>query len=345
MTKNIAYLSFESPEDSSGVGRKISLQIKEWKKNGYNVEHICLKRNNKFKHYSKNPTLNLFLNLKNLKEQLTEYNPDIIYMREVLYIPFLNNPLSIAPYVVEINSNAQNEYYSSSKIKYFYYKTFNSCLIKSAKGLVFVSNELQKSLNKHSKKHSVIANGYDFKNTKTVEANNNNRVNFIFVGNPNQSWSGFEELEKFASAMPDCHFRVIGGDFKTNLPNIEVFSFINKEDLVPLYQKSDIALGTLALFKKNMEEASPLKAREYLAYGLPSILPFHDTDLNDLTAKDGVLSIPNKENSLLENKEKIIGFCKQWKGKRVPHKTTKPYLCNIEKEKRRLQFFEEILSK
>lgn len=38
-----------------------------------------------------------------------------------------------------------------------------------------------------------------------------------------------------------------------------------------------VCIGTLALHRKNMTEASPLKTREYLAHGFPVIIGYKDT--------------------------------------------------------------------
>lgn len=71
-----------------------------------------------------------------------------------------------------------------------------------------------------------------------------------------------------------------------------------KEDYLSVLSKCDVALGSLALFRKNISDATTLKVREYLAMGLPviasshhdSALPikfkyFHSVDMKDLFAK------------------------------------------------------------
>ena len=92
----IAYLTFEYPDNTSGVGKKISAQTQEWVKQGNVAKHFILKQhdNKNDDHFMlqrkiNNPTLNLLLCLPDLLDELKKYAPDIIYMREVLYIPYL----------------------------------------------------------------------------------------------------------------------------------------------------------------------------------------------------------------------------------------------------------------
>ena len=52
------------------------------------------------------------------------------------------------------------------------------------------------------------------------------------------------------------------------------------EDLNTLFKDMNLAISCLALSKKNMKEACPLKSREYIIRGIPFIYAYKDTDLN-----------------------------------------------------------------
>jgi hypothetical protein len=104
----------------------------------------------------------------------------------------------------------------------------------------------------------------------------------------------------------------------------------------------DLAISTLALHRKGMKEACPLKTRECLAYGLPMVLPYVDTDLKDLDA-DSLLKIPNKEDNIQTHGQAIRDFAYRMRGKRVDREMITS-IDQVSKEAERIRFFEEIIS-
>ena len=104
----------------------------------------------------------------------------------------------------------------------------------------------------------------------------------------------------------------------------------------------DLAISTLALYRKGMEEACPLKTRECLAYGLPMVLPYVDTDLKDLDA-DFLLKIPNKEDNIQSHGQAIHDFAYRMRGRRVDRDQV-ALIDQVAKEAERIRFFEEIIA-
>lgn len=93
-----------------------------------------------------------------------------------------------------------------------------------------------------------------------------------------------------------------------------------------------------------MEEASPLKVREALAFGIPLILAYNDTDLGGLDA-DWLLRLPNTQNNVIENIEAIKNFAYQMMGRRVERSLIAKRVNQRSKEQERLAFFAEIYQK
>lgn len=58
--------------------------------------------------------------------------------------------------------------------------------------------------------------------------------------------------------------------------------------------RANVAIGTLALHRNGMVEASPLKTREYMARGIPFLKSYHDNDIPD--DFEFVLNIPPTED-------------------------------------------------
>ena len=73
---------------------------------------------------------------------------------------------------------------------------------------------------------------------------------------------------------------------------------------------SNVGIGSLSLFKVNLKEASPLKTRDYLARGLPVVVGYHDTDLeNHSEFNPYFLRVPSDDSPIDINE--IIKFYKK----------------------------------
>ncbi|MBN8657639.1 MAG: hypothetical protein J0M11_18045, partial [Anaerolineae bacterium] len=126
--------------------------------------------------------------------------------------------------------------------------------------------------------------------------------------------------------------------------NVHLHGFLDREGVRAVLAQTDVALGTLALHRNQMQEASVLKVREALAFGIPVVIAFRDTDLHDVTLNT-ILRIPNTEENVKENAERIRSFAYDMIGKRVDINSVAPYLDQRKKEETRLEFFEQIRKK
>ena len=145
--------------------------------------------------------------------------------------------------------------------------------------------------------------------------------------------------------MPEADFHIVGyerEDMPTGLPaNVAVHGVLAREEYEPLLAVSDAAIGTLALNRKQMNEACPLKVREYLAYGLPVVIAYKDTDLVGLDDWF-LLRLPNTESNVREGVGAIKGFVERVRGRRVPRELVADRIGVRAKEQRRLEFFERL---
>jgi Icc-related predicted phosphoesterase len=96
-----------------------------------------------------------------------------------------------------------------------------------------------------------------------------------------------------------------------------------------------------------MKEACTLKVRQYLAHGIPVLAAYRDTDIDD--SMPFFLRIGNFEGNVeksLKDIKKFIEFGFQNKEMRSSAREfSEQVLSNESKEMKRLQFFEELLSK
>ncbi len=93
-----------------------------------------------------------------------------------------------------------------------------------------------------------------------------------------------------------------------------------------------------------MQEASPLKTRQYLAHGLPVIYAYNDTDIKQDT--DFTLKLNNGENNIDFNK--IRNFVDYAFGNRMLRKKARKFAENVlnyqQKENLRLDFFKRVIN-
>lgn len=91
---------------------------------------------------------------------------------------------------------------------------------------------------------------------------------------------------------------------------IKFLGFRNNWDLYKEYEKAHLAVGSLALFRKNLQSASELKSREYCAVGIPFLVVGDDPDFPKNTFFR--FQLPNRENL-----EDIVEFLENLEGSLV----------------------------
>jgi glycosyltransferase involved in cell wall biosynthesis len=265
-----------------------------------------------------------------------------------MYVFPVHRLATIAPVVGEINTNDLEQHKELGTFLSLYNRLTRGILLKRVSGLVSVSEELSKdtSYSTYRKPMRVISNGIDLSAFQPLDAPNNETPRLVFIGTPGYSWHGVDKLVELARVFPDLHIDIVGYDqlpeFEPLPPNLTLHGYLGADRYRKVMAKCDLAISTLALHRKGMEEACPLKTRECLAYGLPMVLPYVDTDLKDLDA-DFLLKIPNKEDNIQTHGQGIRDFAYRMRGQRVERKLIAS-INQVAKEAERIHFFEEIIS-
>jgi len=293
---------------------------------------------------------NKVLSTFKLKRVLKEYQPDLIYYRQQgPWFPGLCSLLKCAPSAMELNTLDRVEIKMRGKLLSFLYLLTHQMIVTSVKALIAVSHEIAKDYQDAGKPIAVIANGF-WQSFTPLPPTENKAPQFVFVGTPNgtsECWHGTDKIIFLARQMPEALFHIIGPDrneFASTPENVIVYGYLNITDIVKVYQKCDVGIGTLALHRKAMDEASPLKTREYLSYGMPLIKGYTDTD-EQLNHDDTpyILDVGNYEMNIEEHVEEIKRFSYSWVGHRVVGDFK--FLMAEEKEFKRLAFFHEMIGK
>ena len=328
----IAYLAIWDVCTHSGVTQKISHQMRAWKELGHEVHGFFLCPSSAagkpslikdslawFTRYNSNFALffDRPLVLKKLAIAIRKFRPTIVYFRQAIYFPTLVGLLNrMAPFLVEINTDDLAEF-DAIKPRLFalYNRITRYWITRKACALVCVSEEIQQiEKQRQNVPCFTMANGIITRDIPFYPSSTSSRMTIGLIGSPGYPWHGIDEICRLA-ALPDfqnMNFRIVGIrpeelNRGKNQKNVSFLGYLIGEELEKAFQSFDVSFGTVSLHRKNMREASPLKVRDYLARGIPVILPYKDTDL-DSQHFEFCLKLPNCQNNLVESKTMILDF-------------------------------------
>lgn len=356
----IAYINLHWPRTrNSGVGKKIQSQIAAWRAMGHEVrlfmhttpwepQSELIEADYFF--YTSSGKLDTELDriraMRRTISAVRAFRPDVIYLRYSIYVFPAHHLMDIAPVVEEINTNDLTQHEELGWIYSLYNRFTRGILLRRVHGLVTVSHELAVSsaFASYRKPTRVIANGVDLNGFKQLPAPSNETPRLVFIGSPGYPWHGVDKLVSLAKLIPDVHLDIIGyhelPEFDSLPGNITLHGYMPEQEYENILASADAAISSLALHRVQLEEASPLKSRECLAFGLPLIIAYQDTDLHDLEC-DFLLRIPNKEDNIQTHAQAIRDFAFKMRGRRVDHNQIIK-LDQASKELDRTDFFSEI---
>lgn len=364
----IAYVTIhiEPKLINGGVGSKINSQISIWRKMGHSVSLFMLTPElissipDAYQFVFSPPRqsvpvikfvlreISRSVALAKLISQVRRYQPDIIYFRFGLFAIPLQDLFKVAPVIIEVNSNDCDEYRSRGQFYYWLNRLTRNLMFSRCAGWIAASSELANlPVNRsHRKPVHVSSNGIDLEKYQPLPSPQNQFPALALVGSPGMNWHGVDKLFPLAEQYPDLAIHIIGyryEDFKRAIPeNVHLHGYLEPEDVRRVLAGVDVVFGTLALHRKKMEEASPLKVREALAYGIPVILAYRDSDLVDIDSQLFLL-LPNTETNVQDHAQAIHDFAFRVKGLRVERSLIAERIGQNQKEQARLTFFSEVL--
>ena len=190
-----------------------------------------------------------------------------------------------------------------------------------------------------------IPNGIDIDKVPILKTtgNNNNIIKFFFIGTPGLPWHGVDLIEKIAEKLPEYEFHIVGLNGKSRLKNVFYYGFMSYNEYVKILKECHICIGTLALHRKNSKEASPLKVREYLAHGFPTIIGYKDTAFLE-QKPDFILEIDlSDENVSDEVIYKIKEFALKNKNRVVNHEEVRNFIDINVLEQKKVEFIKKLI--
>lgn len=345
----IAYVAYWNAFVFDGVARKIGTQTARWRGLGHEVEVFALSpeevgseqlwpaRAHTFSSVAGRPAAAL-----GLLRDLRRFGPDVVYLRYDLLPPPLHTVTRSYPTVVELNSDEQREYAFRRRGAAGLAQTYGSWnwrrLFRRAAGVVSVSDELLALVAGYGRPATVIGNGIELDELNLLPAEAEGPPHLLFSGTPGQPWHGVDKIVELAARRPDLEVTLLGTGPDSRFPvNVRAHGYLGRAAYTPLLARADAAFGSAALHRNGMDEASPLKVREYLACGLPVIIPYTDTDLRGLD-EWWLLRLPNVESNLLDAADPIARFAREVRGRRVPREAVADRIGAAGKESARLRF-------
>ena len=277
--------------------------------------------------------------------------PDLVYMRYDWFSPPPVPLLAPIPVVVEINGDERAEGHLYGPAIGLYNSAHWLATIPFAAGFVTVTRELLSGLGGHATgvPATAIANGIELGGIPEEAAANEggDRLVMLIGARPTPVWNGLDRIGALARAMPDVRFDLIGvgrapvvADQPANLVGHEAMP---RADYGPMLRHATAAIGPLALHRKDLDEACPLKVRDYLAHGLPLLTSHRDTDFLD-EEPWFIHRVPNDESDITDRAGAIGRWLASVRGRRVPREAIR-HLDVTVKERARLAFFAHVLAR
>lgn len=350
----VAYLVTWSGDGRTGVFKKIADQVSMWTRLGVDAGVFVATTPGSESAWGGIPevrqvetfttALESFRVQRPLLGALRSWGADISYVRTTPRHFFVGGALGRIPHVIEIQTDDLSESKGLSPARHALTRATRKRCLGGATGLVFVSRELARltSYEQFTKARTVIGNGIDFTRIPHLPPPQNTAPRLAFMGLPGAPWHGIEDILLLAEHRPAWTFDLIGPS-ATALrlpPNVSAHGELSASEYRPILEQADAAISSLAWYRNGMNEASPLKSREYLALGLPVIGGYSDTDIPQTS--DVYLQVANRPRAILDDVSRVESFVHSWMGRRVPRDQIAG-LDTTAKETQRLEFFAELL--
>jgi glycosyltransferase involved in cell wall biosynthesis len=350
----ISYVCYRDAFVPDGVVKKINSQTAFWRTAGHEVQVFCVApRPAGGRTQSLDGVVSPIPNHRKrlsvtraLFKDVRAYDPELVYLRYDFYLPPPVGLLRSVPTALEVNTDDASEWAIRSLRAALYTRPNRRLIFAHTNGFVCVTHELASTsaIAGSGKPAIVIGNGLEPSAVRPLPRPANERPHLAFVGHPHLRWHGIDKLLWLAEQLPEVDVEIVGyeaADAPRAPSNVTFHGFLHQEAYEPILARADVAVGTLALHRKSMTEASPLKVREYLLFGIPTITAYEDTDF--LGERPWfILQLPNVEENVRTHLDEIRAFVARVRGRRVPRDEVLGRLSSERKELDRLAFLERL---
>lgn len=289
-----------------GVRKKIFGQVEAMKNNGMDVEYI-LHDNKNLMYYSDDERFILSSYKNSIQRRhnmlsmkvinlINQRDIDVVYIRypisDILFIRFLKKLKKLNKKVyLEIPTYPYDRELKATTL--IIDRVFRRNIKKYVDYIITSSGRYENIFGSKCKFIDNCVSTKDITFKTHYYDINKKQINLIAVAFLN-NWHGYdrviEGMREYYSrdtAYYDINFKIVGigkdYDYLNQLANeynlrdkIEFVGSKNGNELDKLFENSDIALGSLAIHRKDLKTVSSLKSREYCARGIPFIYAGED---------------------------------------------------------------------
>lgn len=343
--KKMLFISgfYSDKVDYNGVAKKINLEINTFRELGYEVDYIEFVDNNVYLHTSFEKILlikerqRFFVTMNALYEYLNK-NLSLTESYDFVYVRYEHVSFSMLRFFRLLKKNKDVKIVSELPT---YLKTWPpntslknkiSFIIKRVIDLYTPKSiDYMATFSDHTKIFNVpavnIENFVDVKNIPLRHSTNKGATIHLLALAQLSSSHGFDKVIRGMSDFYNdinnsgtkVFLHVVGdGEIKRDLEaltlQLKLQDFVifygakGGEELNEIFNKCDIGIGALAIFRKGVYKASELKIREYTARGLPFIYNAFEPQIENV---DFCLKIPFDDSPV--DIEKVIEFHKYCK--------------------------------
>lgn len=212
-------------------------------------------------------------------------------------------------------------------------------ILSHVKGIIGVTDEIMNAeLNRVNKviPSATIPNGIAVKNiTQTgFKPFDGKTLDLIMIAGSFSPWHGLDRIissRNLYRGNVKINLHIVGNIKKADLRHItsdfsaiKFYGFKDGAELDEIMKNMNVAISTLALFRKDMNEACTLKTREYTARGIPFVLAYKDTDLRHVDENHRFYLFADN-NDLPIDMDRIIDFARQM-SKKSYKQSISPYM-------------------
>lgn len=267
-----------------------------------------------------------------LSVQLARWRPDVVYLRHSTISPSVVALAAASPTVLGGDLDDLDELRVRSRLRYGYMLLTRRWLLRYVRRIVVVTHEIARhpSIADSRVPVSVLPNSIDLDDYPPLAAPANAEPHLVFIGAPGLPWAGVDKVVRMAQQFPNWQFEIIGTGAESLSdppPNVTAHGELTRERYRPIMLRADVAIGPLALHRKNLHEASALKVAEYLAHGIPVILGCPEAAFPD--GAPFLLQLPNSEDNVELSVDAIGAFVAAWRGRRVPREDISPISTDV----------------
>ena len=344
-------LAFVTPYDYEFVSvyHHTNERINEWRRQGVEVETFVVGNGGRPGRSTIANLVNDIRTASDLAHSISSYQPDLICYRWLTPIPgFIGRLRRVAPVVFEIHANDIEEVAAGRPLHTLYTRFFRERELRGGSGACFVTKELaglHEFRNIPGPRES-FGNGTAL-SQRTEPPHSLKNIIGMAVGQAHV-WSGLDRFSRLAEQLPDmdwvvaCPKSALADVTSAAGQSVIVRGTRSTDEYYDEVRSWTVAIGTMALERKGLTSATPLKVRDYVGLGVPTVLPYWDDDL-------GPVSDPLLANLAAKNQasapvspEFLKDFADSAKGQNLRLSTSA--VVNIESiESRRVHFFRDIL--